>query len=337
MASAAIRTRTTRTGEKRYQVRYRLGGRAYPLQHGGVFATMREARIRRDLVAGELAAGRDPAILLRSLQERPQQRSFAVWADAYLASRVDASPKSRRIWGAYVKAMLPAFGDNDPATITTDQVQAWIGGLELAPVSVKKYAATLRTILDYAGVDPNPARDQRIRLPREQRSVVEPPSMVEVEVMIDYAPARYRLLLRVLAETGMRVGEVCALEWRDVDASGSRFRIREGKTAAARRWVAVPEPLMMELDAATPPDDRTPQRRVFGGATPSGVKSMLARVCKNAGIAHYHPHDLRHRYASVQISRGVPVTHVAAQLGHSRNSLTWTSTATSCSTIRRYR
>jgi integrase len=185
--------------------------------------------------------------------------------------------------------MLPAFGDNDPATITTDQVQAWIGGLELAPVSVKKYAATLRTILDYAGVDPNPARDQRIRLPREQRSVVEPPSMVEVEVIIDYAPARYRLLLRVLAETGMRVGEVCALEWRDVDASGSRFRIREGKTAAARRWVAVPEPLMMELDAATPPDDRTPQRRVFGGATPSGVKSMLARVCKNAGIAHYHP------------------------------------------------
>jgi integrase len=33
-------------------------------------------------------------------------------------------------------------------------------------------------------------------------------------------------------------------------------------------------------------------------------------------------HDLRHRYASVKIAEGVPVTQVAAQLGHSRKSLT---------------
>jgi integrase len=48
----------------------------------------------------------------------------------------------------------------------------------------------------------------------------------------------------------------------------------------------------------------------------------LARACKAADIVHRHPHDLRHRYASVQIGRGVPVTAVAAQLGHSRKSLT---------------
>jgi integrase len=48
----------------------------------------------------------------------------------------------------------------------------------------------------------------------------------------------------------------------------------------------------------------------------------MARACKAAGIAHYHPHDLRHRYASVQIGRGVPVTAVAAQLGHSKKSIT---------------
>ena len=48
----------------------------------------------------------------------------------------------------------------------------------------------------------------------------------------------------------------------------------------------------------------------------------MSRACKAAGIAHFHPHDLRHRYASVKIAEGVPVTQVAAQLGHSRNSLT---------------
>lgn len=79
----------------------------------------------------------------------------------------------------------------------------------------------------------------------------------------------------------------------------------------------------MEAVAETcPREDRTPERRVFQGFTANVAKNVMARACKTAGIAHRHPHDLRHRYASVQIARGVPVTQVAAQLGHSHNSLT---------------
>jgi integrase len=48
----------------------------------------------------------------------------------------------------------------------------------------------------------------------------------------------------------------------------------------------------------------------------------MARACKTAGIVHRHPHDLRHRYASVKIAQGIAVTTVAAQLGHSKKSLT---------------
>ena len=55
-----ITTRVTKTGERRFLVRYRLGGRAYPIVHGGTFKTLKEASTRRDLIAGELAAGRNP-------------------------------------------------------------------------------------------------------------------------------------------------------------------------------------------------------------------------------------------------------------------------------------
>lgn len=48
MASVSIRRRKSKSGP-RFQVRYRLGGRAYPLIHGGSFLTMKEARLRRDL------------------------------------------------------------------------------------------------------------------------------------------------------------------------------------------------------------------------------------------------------------------------------------------------
>jgi integrase len=48
----------------------------------------------------------------------------------------------------------------------------------------------------------------------------------------------------------------------------------------------------------------------------------MRHACQAAGLAHYNPHDLRHRYASVKIREGVPVTELAAQLGHARKSMT---------------
>lgn len=41
-----------------------------------------------------------------------------------------------------------------------------------------------------------------------------------------------------------------------------------------------------------------------------------------AGIPYFHPHDLRHRYASLKLREGVPVTDLAAQLEHSKKSMT---------------
>lgn len=140
-------------------------------------------------------------------------------------------------------------------------------------------------------------------------------------------PARYRFWREPGACGRSRLADgaqIAAhrLEWQDVDVAGSRFRIRHGKTAAARRWVGVPDDLMDKIVASTPPDDRTAERRVFSGFTPDVAKNVMARACRAAGIVHRHPHDLRHRYASLQIARGVPVTEVAAALGHSRKSVT---------------
>jgi integrase len=320
MSSASITTRRRATGT-RYVVRYRLGGRAYPLQHAGAFRTQKEAKIRLGLVAGELAAGRDPAQLLDAMAERPTVRTFAEWAEAYLSSRIDVGAETRKNTLSHLRAMSD-FSERDPINLRVSDVQEWVASLRLKPSSVRRYIATLRAILDFASVEPNPAKDPRVKLPREEPTLIEPPSASDFEAILSNSPRRWRLPLRTLEQTGMRVGEVSKLEWRDVDANGLRFRVRNGKTATARRWVAVPDWLIGEIEEMTPPDDRTPERRVFHGFTPDVAKNVMARACKAAGIAHFHPHDLRHRYASVKIAEGVPVTAVAAQLGHSKKSLT---------------
>lgn len=142
-----------------------------------------------------------------------------------------------------------------------------------------------------------------------------------MEAIIVAAPAKRRLVLTVLAETGARVSEVCNLEWSDVDQAGERFRVRTGKTAAARRWVPISSELVAEIVRETPPDDRT--GRIFPGVTPAVVQNVMKRACQSAGIPHFHPHDLPHRWISVQHKRGVPMTEISAHVGHSRTSLTW--------------
>jgi integrase len=322
MASASITTCKTNSGGRRYVVRFRRGGRFFPIEHGGSFLTMREARIRRDLIAGELAAGRDPREALRALTEKPATRTFSAWAESYRASRPDIGDETRKNTASHLKRLLPTFGERDPASITPSDVQEWIGAQDLKPSSLSRYLNTLRQVLDFAGAEPNPARDKRVRLPKIEASIVEPPTAAQVEAILAHSPPRWHLPLRVLEQSGMRIGELRDLEWRDVDIAESRFRIRQGKTATARRWVNVPEWLMDEIIETCPPDDRTPERRVFQGFSPDVAKNVIARACKAAGIPHFHPHDLRHRYASVKLRDGIPVTDIAAQLGHARKSLT---------------
>jgi integrase len=322
MSSVSIRRREAKSGA-RFQVRYRLGGRGYPIAHGGSFPTLREARLRRDLLAGELAAGRNPRLLLEAMAvPTAPLRTFAQVAADYRASRVDASEGTLRNLDVHSKLLSETFEAADPNAITAAEITAWIASARLKPSSLRVYFTTLRAILDFAGVSENPCRDPRVRLPRQAQAEINPPSAAEVEAIIEHVPLRWRLPLRVLEQTGMRVGELHGLEWRDVDVAGSRFRISQGKTASARRWVAVPSWLMVELQETCPPDDRTHERRVFPGFTRNVAGSVMRRACKAAGLAHYHPHDLRHRYASVKVAEGVPVTTLAAQLGHAKKSLT---------------
>src|SRR6266542_5396342 len=72
---------------------------------------------------------------------------------------------------------------------------------------------------------------------------------------------KHRLALRVLEQTGLRVGELERLESGDLDFAEARLRVRHGNTKAARQWVACPEWLMDEIGTTLSPDDRTSEAK----------------------------------------------------------------------------
>ncbi len=325
MASVSITRRQTSSGP-RYVVRFRLGGRAYPIRHAGAFARERDAKMRRDFVAGELAAGRDPTLALEAMRSPATpapSRTFAQWAESYKASRVDVSAATRANTETHLKRLLPIFGEQDPYALGFAEIQDWVSSADLSPGSLRPYIATLRLVLDYAGVEPNPARDKRVKLPELEPEEINPPTTKQLLAMLERVSNRWVLPLVVLEQVGMRSSEAATLSWGDVDVAENRFRLRAARTKTRRaRWVQVPAWLMEEIAATCPLEDRTAERKVFAGYGRHAARNAVARACVVAEIPHFHPHDLRHRRISLWHQQGIPIKAISERVGHARASMT---------------
>jgi integrase len=319
-------TRRTRDGAKRYVVRFYVsrepGSR---IHHGGSFRLLREAEARERWIGGEIAAGRFPDVR-RAMREEEARSGLTVKAaaDRWLASRVDWRPNTRRSAEGSVQRLAPLFA-RGVHELAVDDLQAFIASLVaegLAPGSIGKIKGRLAEVLDHAGVDPNPARDRRLKVPRDERAIPAPPPARHFATILAHTAERLRLPLRVLEATGMRAEELRSLAWGDVDVADQRWRIVSGKTRASRRWVQVPADLFGEVLDLVAPEDRTAERRVFQGLKESSLRNAMADACREAGIPLYSPHDLRHRRLSIWHREGVPLREIASRAGHTRTSLT---------------
>lgn len=125
----------------------------------------------------------------------------------------------------------------------------------------------------------------------------------------------YRLPLLVLDATGMRVGELEALTWGDMDEPRGRWRIATSKTGRPR-WVSPPPLLLKRVLEFVPREDRHPDRRVFDYMTADRLRRAITRACTAAGIPIFSPHDLRHRRVSLLHLGGTPWARIGEQAGH---------------------
>lgn len=318
MASAFIERRTTRSGQARFLVRYRLGGRESPRLWAGSFETMREARARLQWVSGELAAMRVPDLRLVKKSVTPLRDV----AEAWRASRIDVADGTAATHKVNLARIVRVLGSRPIDSVEAADVAAFVLSLAedgLARESIRKTLATLAMVFDFHGVEPNPARNRRIvRLPRDDRVEVDPPAADVVRRVYELLPPSYRLPFLALDATGMRVGELEALTWGDIDEPGGRWRVRASTAKTRRaRWVPVDDDIFDAVAAIVPREDRDLEKQVFAGFGADRLRTAITRACKAAAIPAFSPHDLRHRRATLWHLKGVPVADAAAWLGHS--------------------
>lgn len=139
----------------------------------------------------------------------------------------------------------------------------------------------------------------------------------------------YKLIFNILFWTGMRIGELMALTYRDIDLENKIINIDKSytklkkkdiiddpKTPKSTRSITIPDFLCQEIeDYKSKMYDIKENQRIFTMSKQS-VNQMLNRICKKAGVKKIRLHDLRHSHASLLIELNFTPLLVSERLGH---------------------
>lgn len=256
--------------------------------------------------------------------------------------------------------LLPFFKDYRLDAITFDLVERYIAGKlaedqPLSPRSINMTVTLLAAILEGAVerelIARNPAkgRGRRVRERAPRRSYLE--TAAQIEALLDAAseldrmahPAcqhvERRAMLATLTFAGLRISELCALRWQDVDLAAGWLHVGESKTDAGRRRVKLRGALRDELLAVRA---RRPQAaseaHVFstlkgGRPSPNNLRSRVLKVAverANKNLAkdklaplpeRITPHSLRRTFASVLYALGEDPGIVMDEMGHTNPGL----------------
>jgi integrase len=318
MASAWITRRATNDGATRYRVEFRVGGRESKTCYGGSFKTKREADERKRWVSGELAARRVPDVRISAPANIETLRRAA---ERWKASRVDVAGGTESTYTVNLNRILPRLGGRAVDTLEAADVADLIAELHadgLARESIRKTRSTLAMVLDFVGVEPNPARDTKaVKLPREEEEEPQPPIAAHLEAVYRLLPSAYRLPLLWLDWSGARVSSIETLRVGDYDEQRQRLRARAATTKTRQAlWIELEPALAQTLEESLGPrDDRDLEAGLFPGVGADALRTAIARACRASGTPLFSPHDLRHRRISLLHLRGVPWARIGEFVG----------------------
>jgi integrase len=295
---------------------------------------------REDFATKRLASRELEVILapINSVQYRPtHQITFAEFARRWSEKVKPIAYKeggSQATAGRHVKGKLvPAFGDIELKDITTEVLQSYVADLLRSGRSAKyvlNIISTMSAMWDVAVswkyVNHKPFAE--LILPDFECSEVEPYSQEEVLTIFRSAGEPFRTFLWILGETGMRPGEVCALDAKHVHVPDRVISVRQNeslghiispKTHAGYRDFAISAQLAEHL-------------KVFIGTRDEGllfvsksgrawreskvVEKKLNPLLRQLAIKPRGLHRIRHFNATLMDRGHVPIKTRQSRLGH---------------------
>jgi integrase len=281
------------SGVKSYVAKYRLGpGRRAPVRrvtigkHGKVTADVARDEARK--ILANVVHGGDPA---GDRAARRRELNIGELADRYIAEhvRLHNKPSSVVEFERLVTARIkPAFGSHRLGSLTRADIKAWHTGLRASPYAANRAPAVLRKMLSLAVkewelIEENPALGVKMFRELKRERYASDDDLARIGRWLanaEKAGAVRRglaLAVRLLALTGMRLGEVLTLEWSAVDIEGGVIRLADANAKTGARIVALGAPARVLL--------ATVETRGRFVVTGDDLTSLLPRTAFRNGLA----------------------------------------------------
>jgi integrase/recombinase XerD len=242
--------------------------------------------------------------------------------------------------------------ENEMVSITPADLEGYIDKLGTGPyrdTSIRRKVAALKVFFRYLEdngvVEESPARKLKIKRPVESRvpvvlshkeikALLTAPKeqIAELAAVRDQSPGgrnryfcavRDNVILELLFSTGIRIGELVALDVADVDVESQTIRITGRATRGRAVSIAAPsvlESLSIYIALRQEREVETPALFVGRSATRLTIYSIENIFKKHVRLAeikrHITPHALRHTMAAILVSSGTDIRDVQEILGH---------------------
>lgn len=253
--------------------------------------------------------------------------------------------------------IIPHIGARYPQELTTLLMEQYVelllreGSVQsekgLSPKTVQNTLCVLRSIFSYIRKQPGSLMPEiEVTPPRSQKRQICVLTMAQQEQLIRYLQkdtdaCKFGVLLALL--TGMRIGEVCALQWKDISlpdrvihvrATMQRLQLQDAekkttvcigapKSQNAARDIPM-SPLAVQLCVQFMRAE--PEAYILTGCQsymePRSLQYRFARYIQQCGLGHVNFHALRHTFATRCIEVGFEVKSLSEILGHSSVKVT---------------
>lgn len=326
---------TLKNGETRYRRRVELGRDPITGKRLQKWITARTYREWQALAARERAKVVDGVAPTTASRKTVAQFLESDWLP-HCASNPSLRPATIRNYRHRVeKYIVPYLGDRELRKLTTLEVQQWVDTLSrsYAASSVRGVFQTLQVALRLAVrwkiLVLSPC--EGVSLPK----LIPPPipdwSFEQTQRLLDGTRDHpYHIAFRLLALCGLRLGELQALTWHDVDFAVPSIRIRqtitrdlegrevlgEPKTPSSRREIMIDDETAALLKRHPRTSIYIVPGRFGGPVKQQAIRWNLNRACEALGLPVIHPHVLRHAHGTDMMARGVHPSIAMQRMGH---------------------
>jgi integrase len=311
--------------KKPYTVRYQYQGR----QRERSFTTQREAK---DFMADFERQSR----LSLFVDPRNGSIQFIEYAERWI-DNLDRAPGTRDSYrSTLAKHIVPAYGGRTLAQVSQDReaVESILAGMRDAALSavLRGRVVSIITGAMDAAVAAGRLPGHRlggIKVRREvgHEATIIPATKDQLDRLASGLRPELALTVWIMAGTGLRISECLAVRLDGFRDSGRVLRVHEQlarqggygplKDRRPGEFRDVPVPAWLWAKVKAHAETYGTDGYLFPVGTYSGYRPRFHTAAAKAGLPEgFTVHQLRHRFASVLLTNGVPITEVSKWLGH---------------------